>query len=71
MNFLFHPLTSLFFLFFFKKKKKKKKNIVVQPENQSKYIMPLEEGVRLLLGCMMIFCLVVDLVILTTVSYCK
>jgi hypothetical protein len=58
MNFLFHPLTL-----------PKNIYIVVQPENQSKYIMPLEEGVRLLLGCMMIFCLVVDLVILTTVSY--
>jgi hypothetical protein len=71
MNLLLQPITLIYFFFFFKKKKKKKKNIVVQPENQSKYIMPLEEGVRLLLGCMMIFCLVVDLVILTTVSYCK
>ncbi|KAI8879599.1 hypothetical protein K501DRAFT_303199 [Backusella circina FSU 941] len=41
-------------------------SLIVHPESQSKYIIPLEEGVKLLLGCVMLFCLVVDLVILTT-----
>jgi len=36
-----------------------------------KYAVPIQFGFQILMGCLMMFCLIVDLVILTTVDIYK
>ncbi|KAG2231250.1 hypothetical protein INT48_006825 [Thamnidium elegans] len=41
-------------------------NIISHQQTSEKYAVPLQYGFQILIGCLMLFCLIVDLVILTT-----